>query len=58
MATGGGEGSLGLLVKEFECWLETVPDGQIYLLQVKFSYMLCIFVSVMQLYSSSVCMKL
>jgi hypothetical protein len=34
MATGGGDGSLGLLMKEFEAWLEATPDAQIYLLQV------------------------
>ena len=34
MATGGGDGSLGLLMKEFEAWLEATPDAQIFLLQV------------------------
>jgi len=34
MAAGGGDGGLILLMKEFEAWLETTPDGHIYLLQV------------------------
>ena len=34
MATGGGDGSLALILKDFEHWLETTPDAQIFLLQV------------------------
>jgi len=36
MATGGGESSLALILKDFEHWLETTPDAQIFLLQVLF----------------------
>ena len=38
MATGGGDGSLTLILKDFEHWLETTPDAQIFLLQVLLSY--------------------
>jgi len=34
MATGGGDGSLALILKDFEHWLEATPDAQIFLLQV------------------------
>ena len=38
MATGGGEGSLALILKDFEHWLENTPDAQIFLLQVLFRW--------------------
>jgi len=34
MATGGGDGGLPIILKDFEHWLETTPDAQIFLLQV------------------------
>ena len=36
MATGGADSSLALILKDFEHWLETTPDAQIFLLQVLF----------------------
>jgi len=51
MATGGVDGSSALILKDFEHWLETTPDAQIFLLQVLLNIIL--FISFIQGYEDS-----